>query len=260
VNARIIRIVEEVGRSPGGEEVVGHRNSDRAGAKGHVEIVFVRPTIVDGPSARFSGAFTTPITEFEEDCFTDGLGFDGPSVRGWQAINESDMLVMPDPSTAVMDPFTEVPTLSLICDIVDPITREDYGRDPRAVSKRADAYLKSTGIADTVFFGAEAEFFVFDNIQCDQNQHSGYYFIDSQEGRWNSGAAEEPVNLGYKPPFKGGYFPVPPHDSMHDIRSEMVQTMIDAGLETEPITTKSVLVVSRRSMSASAPWFCAATA
>jgi len=143
------------------------------------------------------------------------------------------MLVMPDPSTAVMDPFTEVPTLSLICDIVDPITREDYGRDPRAISKRADAYLKSTGIADTVFFGPEAEFFVFDNIQCDQNQHSGYYFIDSQEGRWNSGAAEEPVNLGYKPPFKGGYFPVPPHDSMHDIRSEMVQTMIDAGLETE---------------------------
>ena len=177
--------------------------------------------------------FTTPVTEFSVACFEDGLGFDGSSIRGWKAINESDMLVMPDPATAVMDPFTEMPTLSLICDIVDPITREDYGRDPRAVARRADAYLKSTGIADTAFFGPEAEFFVFDSIQYDQNQHSGYYFIDSAEGRWNSGAAEEPGNLGYKPPYKGGYFPVPPHDSLQDIRSEMVQTMIDVGVEIE---------------------------
>ncbi|MCY3735022.1 MAG: type I glutamate--ammonia ligase [Gemmatimonadaceae bacterium] len=177
--------------------------------------------------------FSIPVNEFEADMFEDGLGFDGSSIRGWQAINESDMLVMPDPSTAFMDPFTQHKTLSLICDIVDPITREDYGRDPRNVARRADAYLKGTGIADTAYFGPEAEFFVFDSIQYDQNAHSGYYFIDSVEGRWNSGAAEEPGNLGYKPPYKGGYFPVPPHDTLQDIRSEMVLTMIDCGLDIE---------------------------
>ena len=148
--------------------------------------------------------FSIPADKFEAEMFEEGLGFDGSSIRGWQAINESDMLVMPDPSTAFMDPFSQHKTLSLICDIVDPITREDYGRDPRNVARRADAYLKSTGLADTAYFGPEAEFFVFDSIQYDQNAHSGYYFIDSVEGRWNSGAAEEPGNLGYKPPYKGG--------------------------------------------------------
>ncbi len=176
--------------------------------------------------------FSLPIGEFDADMFTDGLGFDGSSIRGWKAIDESDMLVMPQLDTAFMDPYTAVPTLSFICDIIDPITREDYSRDPRGVSRRAESYLKSTGVADTAFFGPEAEFFVFDDIRYDQSANSGYYVIDSAEGAWNSGAEEDP-NLGYKPPYKGGYFPVPPHDSQQDLRSEMVMTMIDSGIEVE---------------------------
>ena len=176
--------------------------------------------------------FSIPASALEADMFSDGLGFDGSSIRGWKSIHESDMLVIPDPSTAFMDPFTELPTLSVICDIVDPITREDYGRDPRAVARRAETYLRSTGIADTAFFGPEAEFFVFDDVRFEQNSHEGYYYINSVEGRWNSGAEENP-NLGYKPDYKGGYFPVPPTDSLQDIRSEMVMTMIQAGVEIE---------------------------
>ena len=176
--------------------------------------------------------FSIPATELEEDMFTEGLGFDGSSIRGWKAIHESDMLVMPDPATAFMDPFFELPTLVMICNIVDPITREDYGRDPRAVARRAEAYLKSLGIADTAYFGPEAEFYIFDDVRFDQNSHEGYYFIDSVEGAWNSGRDEQP-NLGYKPGYKGGYFPVPPTDSQQDIRSEMVQTMKECGVEVE---------------------------
>ena len=176
--------------------------------------------------------FSIPASTLEADMFTDGLGFDGSSIRGWRAINESDMLVMPDPTTAFMDPYTAHPTISFICDIEDPITREEYSRDPRAVARRGEAYLKSTGIADTIFFGPEAEFYIFDSIQYDQNPHSAFHFIDSSEGAWNSGTDEGP-NLGYKPPYKGGYFPVPPHDSMQDLRSEMQLTMIECGIETE---------------------------
>ena len=176
--------------------------------------------------------FTIPAGTLEADMFKDGLGFDGSSIRGWRAINESDMLVMPDPSTAMMDPFTQVPTLSLVCSIEDPITRQPYGRDPRGVAQRAEAYLQSTGLADTAYCGPEAEFFIFDDIRFDQSSHEGFYSIDSAEGRWNSGTDEGP-NLGYKPPYKGGYFPVPPTDSLQDIRSEMVQTMIDAGMQIE---------------------------
>ena len=150
--------------------------------------------------------FTMPAANFGPDLFEEGLGFDGSSIRGWQAINESDMLVLPDPTTAVMDPFTEVPTLSLICSIEDPITRQPYARDPRGVAQRAQAYLLRTQIADTAFFGPEAEFFVFDNIQFDQQAHQAFYAIDSAEGRWNSGADERP-NLGYKPDYKGGLLP-----------------------------------------------------
>ena len=153
--------------------------------------------------------FTMPIARLEPDLFDDGLGFDGSSIRGWKAIDESDMLVVPDPTTAVMDPFTQVPTLSLICSIEDPITRQPYNRDPRGVAQRAQAYLLRTQLADTAFFGPEAEFFIFDNIQFDQQAHQAFYAIDSAEGRWNSGADEGP-NLGYKPDYKGGYFPVPP--------------------------------------------------
>ncbi len=176
--------------------------------------------------------FSIPASELEADMFSDGLGFDGSSIRGWKSIHESDMLVMPDPATAFMDPFTEMPTLSLICDIVDPITREDYGRDPRAVARRAETYIKSTGVADTAFCGPEAEFFVFDDVRFDQNSHEGYYHVNSVEGRWNSGAEENP-NLGYKPDYKGGYFPVAPHDTLQDMRSEMVMTMMQAGVEVE---------------------------
>ncbi|MCE2451174.1 MAG: hypothetical protein J4F35_23335, partial [Candidatus Latescibacteria bacterium] len=143
-----------------------------------------------------------------------------------------DMLVVPDPTTAVMDPFTQVPTLSLVCSIEDPITRQPYARDPRGVAQRAQAYLLHTQLADTAFFGPEAEFFIFDNIRFDQQAHLGFYEIDSEEGRWNSGSADGP-NLGYKPDYKGGYFPVPPTDSLQDIRTEMVQTMLACGIDTE---------------------------
>ncbi|MGH7820263.1 MAG: glutamine synthetase beta-grasp domain-containing protein, partial [Candidatus Binatia bacterium] len=141
--------------------------------------------------------FTIPMSELDETLFEEGNGFDGSSIRGWQPIHASDMLVVPDPATAVMDPFCEVPTLSLICNIVDPITKEEYTRDPRAIARKAEAYLKSTGIGDVAYFGPEPEFFIFDDIRFDQNQHEGYYHVDSIEGRWNTGRQEGP-NLGYK--------------------------------------------------------------
>ena len=176
--------------------------------------------------------FTVPIAQLEENNFEDGFGFDGSSIRGWQAIHASDMLVVPDAATAVMDPFTAIPTLSLICNIVDPITKEKYTRDPRNISQKAEAYLKSTGIADTAFFGPEAEFFIFDDIRYDSTQNAAYYFIDSVEGQWNTGRVESP-NLGYKPRYKEGYFPVPPTDSMNDLRSEMVLVMEQIGIAVE---------------------------
>jgi glutamine synthetase len=176
--------------------------------------------------------FSIPISSLTTDLFEDGLGFDGSSIRGWQAINESDMLVVPDPNTAVMDPFMEVPTLSVLCDIHDPITKERYSRNPRNVAQKAEAYLKSTGIADTAFMGPEAEFFIFDDIRFGQTINSGFYHIDSDEGTWNSGRDEKP-NLGYKPRLKEGYFPVPPTDHQMDIRSEMMLTMIKCGIEVE---------------------------
>src|SRR5574337_1346257 len=141
--------------------------------------------------------FTVPIAQLEESSFEEGFGFDGSSIRGWQAIHASDMLVIPDANTAVMDPFTESPTLSLICNIVDPITKEKYTRDPRNISQKAEAYRKSTGIGDTAYFGPEAEFFIFDDIRYDFRETCGYHYINSVEGQWNTGADEGP-NLGYK--------------------------------------------------------------
>ena len=176
--------------------------------------------------------FTVPMSELDEGTFEDGLGFDGSSIRGWQAIHASDMLVIPDPTTAVIDPIMQVPTLSLICNIVDPITKEKYSRDPRNVAQKAEEYLKSTGIGDTAFFGPEAEFFIFDDVRFDQSHQHGYYYVDSKEGRWNTGRDEGP-NLGYKPRFKEGYFPVPPTDSLQDIRSEMVLEMEKIGIRVE---------------------------
>ncbi|MCS7228751.1 MAG: type I glutamate--ammonia ligase [Candidatus Kryptonium sp.] len=176
--------------------------------------------------------FSVPVHELTEESFEEGFGFDGSSIRGWKSINESDMLVIPDPTTAFIDPFIEVPTISLICDVYDPITREKYERCPRYIAQKAEAYLKATGIADTVYFGPEAEFFIFDDVRFDQNAHEGYYFIDSIEGQWNSGRDEKP-NLAYKPRYKEGYFPVPPTDSLNDIRNEMVLIMEQCGLEVE---------------------------
>ena len=155
-------------------------------------------------------------------------GFDGSSIRGWQPINASDMLIIPDPTTAKIDPFTQYPTLSLICNVVDPITKEPYSRDPRNIASKAEKYLKSTGIADICYFGPEAEFFVFDDIRYDSQPNQSFYFIDSVEGRWNTGREECP-NLGYKPRYKDGYFPVAPTDSLVNLRAEMVTTMQDGG-------------------------------
>ncbi len=176
--------------------------------------------------------FTIPVGGLDEGVFEDGLGFDGSSIRGWQAINESDMLVIPEPDTAFLDPFTQLSTLVMICNIQDPITREDYTRDPRNVARKAVNYLQSSGIADTAYLGPEAEFFIFDDVRFDQNAHEGYYHLDSIEAEWNRGTDEGP-NLGYKLRHKEGYFPVPPADQMMDIRNEMMQTMIDCGLEVE---------------------------
>jgi len=172
-----------------------------------------------------------PISELTDEAFEEGFGFDGSSIRGWAVINESDMLLVPDPSTAFMDPFAETATLVMIADVVDPVTRQHYERDPRWIARKAEMYLKGTGIADTAYFGAEAEFFIFDNIRFDQNEHCGFYYIDAEEGRWNSGREEN--NLGYRPRYKEGYFPTPPTDHYQDLRSEMVQTMIKCGLNIE---------------------------
>lgn len=176
--------------------------------------------------------FAVPLAELEEDSFEDGFGFDGSSIRGWQPIHASDMLVIPDPTTARMDPFIKEPTLSLICNIFDPITKEAYSRDPRNIAQKAENYLKSTGIGDTAFFGPEAEFFIFDDIRYDTKQQHSFYFIDSVEGNWNTGRIEKP-NLGYKPRNKEGYFPVSPTDSQHDLRDEMVKVMMQVGIQIE---------------------------
>jgi len=176
--------------------------------------------------------FSLPISKLKEESFKEGFGFDGSSIRGWQAIHESDMLIVPDPDTTFIDPFFEVPTISFICNIVDPITRENYTKDPRYIAQKADTYMKYTGLADTAYFGPEAEFFILDDVRFDQNEHCGYYFVDSIEGRWNSGREENP-NLGYKTRYKGGYSPVPPTDAHQDIRSEIVLTLMQVGVEVE---------------------------
>ena len=183
--------------------------------------------------------FTIPVNAFEEDMFEDGLGFDGSSVRGFQKIEQSDMLVMPDPSTAFIDPFYEEPTLVLTCNIKDPITGEMYTRDPRYIAMKAEQYLKDTGIADTIYFGPEAEFFVFDDVTYGQSVNEGFYRVDSEEGNWNTGLRSWQINgvaksnLGYKARPKGGYFPVPPTDKLHDMRTEMVLLMEEIGLTVE---------------------------
>jgi glutamine synthetase len=177
--------------------------------------------------------FTIPPHHLEESTFQDGLGFDGSSIRGWQAINESDMLVIPQAETAFIDPFFKETTLVLICSIQDPLTRQDYSRDPRYIARKAVNYMKASGIADTAFFGPELEFFVFDSARFDQNQYSGYYFLDSSEGAWNSGREECGGNLGNKIRYKEGYFPVPPQDTLQDLRTDMMLNLINIGIDVE---------------------------
>jgi glutamine synthetase len=177
--------------------------------------------------------FTIPPHHLEESTFQDGLGFDGSSIRGWQAINESDMLVIPQAETAFIDPFFKETTLVLICSIQDPLTRQDYSRDPRFIARKAVNYMKSSGIADTAFFGPELEFFVFDSARFDQNQYSGYYFLDSAEGAWNSGREECGGNLANKIRYKEGYFPVPPQDTLQDLRTDMMLNLLGVGIDIE---------------------------
>ena len=176
--------------------------------------------------------FSISVNEVEEEMFEEGVGFDGSSIRGFQEIQESDMILIPDASTAFKDPFTAVPTLNIICNVKDPVTLQSYTRDPRHIAQKAENYLKSTGIGDTAYFGPEPEFFVLDDIRFDQSYNYGYYYVDSKEGFWNSGKEENP-NLGYKPRYKEGYFPVPPMDSLQDIRSEMVLLLEEIGVQVE---------------------------
>ena len=172
-----------------------------------------------------------PIEQLTEACFDEGFGIDGSSIRAWAGIHESDMLLKPDSNCYLVDPFTEVPTLVLVCDVVDPVTKQAYDRDPRFIARKAESYLASSGIADTAYFGAEAEFFIFDNVRFDQREEHGFYYIDAEDGRWNSGRAEN--NLGYRPRFREGYFPVAPTDHYQDLRSEMLLTMQSCGMEVE---------------------------
>src|SRR3984957_13370754 len=174
----------------------------------------------------------SPISELNLDTFSDGFGFDGSSIRGWQAINESDMLLVPVASTAKIDPFMLHTTLSIICDVRDPITKKEYSRDPRSIARKTEAYLKKPGLADTAYFGPELEFFIFDQAFYDQGINYGKYYVGSREGIWGRGD-EDPGNLGYKVRLKEGYFPTPPMDTMQNIRSEMVATLIDLGIPVE---------------------------
>jgi glutamine synthetase len=194
-----------------------------------VQFVDLKFTDVPGMMQHFS----IPVKELSEDSFKDGLGFDGSSIRGFQAIHESDMLLMPDPATAIVDPACKIPTLSLICNIEDPVTKEKYTRDARFIAQKAIQFLQDSGIGDTAFFGPEAEFFVFDDLRYSTNETNGsFYRVDSEEGNWNSGRDEGP-NLGYKPRPKEGYFPVMPSDTLQDLRSEMVLKMMEAGIDVE---------------------------
>ena len=177
--------------------------------------------------------FTIPVQALGPETFEDGLGFDGSSIRGWKAINESDMLVVPQADTAMVDPFM-TRTLAMTCNIQDPITREDYPKDPRNVARKAEAYMKSTGIADVANLGAEAEFFVFDDVRFDQNEHEGYYHIDSAEGQWTRGRSEpRSGHRGYQVRHREGYFPMPPNDSLQDLRTEMMLTLLACGVDVE---------------------------
>jgi glutamine synthetase len=198
-------------------------------SKRNIQVVDVKFCDLPGTWQHFS----IPAASLDEDTIREGLGFDGSSIRGFQAINESDMLLLPDVSTAFVDPVLQVPTLSLTCDIYDPITLEPYTRDPRFVAFKAEEYLKTSGIATTSYWGPEAEFFIFNSVRFDQNAFEGYYHIDAEEGIWNSGRNGGTPNLGHRPRHKEGYFPVPPVDRLQDVRSKIMLALIEAGVPVE---------------------------
>ncbi len=194
-----------------------------------VQVVDVRFTDLPGTWQHFS----LPLSELTEDSFKEGFGFDGSSIRGFQAINESDMLLFADPASAFVDPCLQVSTLSLTCDIGDPVTGVRYSRDPRYIAQKAEQFLTKSGLATTAYFGPEAEFYIFNSARFDQNAHEGYYFIDSEEGVWNSGTDGGTPNLSHRPRHKEGYFPVPPTDRLQDLRSKIMLAMIAAGINVE---------------------------
>ena len=194
-----------------------------------VQMVDLKFTDVPGTFQHFS----IPATELTEEIFREGVGFDGSSIRGFQKIHESDMMLVPDPTTAFVDPILTIPTLSLICDVREPATEGPYTRDPRYVARKAEAYLKSSGLAEVSYWGPELEHFVFDGVRFDQNNHSAYYFVESEEGIWNSGRGNGASNLGHRPRHKQGYFPTPPVDTLQDLRSEAALKMMECGIQIE---------------------------
>ena len=207
MSAEILKMIEE-----NGVKFIDFRFTDTHGKEQHVSV---------------------PAHTMDESVFEEGKMFDGSSIAGWKGINESDMILMPDASTAVMDPFFDDPTLIIRCDILEPATGEGYERDPRSIAHRAEAYLKSTGVADTAYFGPEPEFFVFDDVRWGNTMQGSFFKIDSDESSWNSEKVFEDGNIGHRPGVKGGYFPVPPVDSLQDLRSAMCLTMEEMGVETE---------------------------
>jgi glutamine synthetase len=194
-----------------------------------VEFIDVRFTDLPGVQQHFN----LPASNFKEDAFTEGQMFDGSSIRGFASIDKSDLKLIPDPTTAYLDPFRKAKTLNIAHSIVEPRTGEAYGRDPRQVAAKAEAYLKTTGIADTAYFGPEAEFYIFDEVRYESKMNTASYFVDSEEGHWNTGRIEEGGNLGYKTRIKGGYFPVSPYDHQADLRDQMSTALMNAGLELE---------------------------
>src|SRR5947208_1975576 len=216
--------------TPGAKPAAGASPADvvRKAKEAGVQVVDLKFTDLPGTWQHFS----IPLKELTEDLFAEGIGFDGSSIRGFQAINESDMLLFPDPASAFVDPCLGVPTLSLTCDVGDPVTGKRSSRDPRYVAQKAEQHLVKTGIATTSYWGPEAEFFIFNSVRYDQNAHEGYYHIDSEEGVWNSGRNGVP-NLGHRPRHKEGYFPVPPVDRLQDVRSKIMLALIEAGVPVE---------------------------
>src|SRR2546422_10680959 len=223
--------LEPTTSTPGAKPAAGRAAAGgvRKAKEAGVQVVDLKFTDLPGTWQHFS----IPLKELTEDLFAEGIGFDGSSIRGFQAINESDMLLFPDPASAFVDPCLGVPTLSLTCDVGDPVTGKRYSRDPRYVTQKAEQHLVKTGIATASYYGPEAEFYIFNSVRFDQNAHEGYYHIDSEEGIWNSGTNGGGPNPGHRPRHKEGYFPVPPVDKLQDLRSKIMLAMMASGIDVE---------------------------